>query len=186
MRLVSFFKDRQPIDFEPCIERAVDSLAPEHLRGLESVVLRDSRELGSKERKQQIRSGADRISLSRAKAVYWHARAEDGATITLFVDKIVARCSPWTLRIPILRELTVQQVFFHEVGHHVLALRAPDGPQSEEEASRIGKQLFTRFFRRRHPLLVPVVWIAQRVIRRMRRAPGDGARADRNDRSETQ
>ena len=165
VRVVSSFPgNSQPeLDYEPRLITVLRSIDQDSLRGLGNIILRNSRELGPAERKGTMRTRSGRVSLSRAKGLYYAGEAGEPARIELFIDNILSEWPRWIRRMPLLRDAIIKKVFFHELAHHLLRFRPASDSRSEIDADRLGRDWLARSFRQRHPVLVYPLWAVWRV-----------------------
>lgn len=145
------------------LTQTLKSVPLDYLRGLDSVVLRDTKALTTKERRSRV--GRESTPLDHAKGTYCHSHGGRKAYIELFIDNIMIGWPPWAERLPILRNEIVNEIFFHELAHHLQAIYEPLRPQSERRAREVGRRLFQGSFRQRHPMLVPVVFLLRLIVR---------------------
>jgi hypothetical protein len=164
VEIVNFARDSGLLHAKQ-LELVLDSIPSRLLVGLDRVVLKLARDMSERERKRKGLSGRERLPLSQARGSYGRARPSDGAYIQLFIDNIYEPWPNFVRRVPVLRFEILNHVFFHELGHHVQALKDPRRRHSEKETDRLGRTLHRESFVRRHPLLVPWVWLFKRALR---------------------
>ena len=143
----------------------IESIPSRLLVGLDRVVLRLASDMSERERKRMGRAGSERLPLSQARGSYGRAQPSGGAYIQLFIDNIYSPWPRFVAKVPVLRFEILNQIFFHELSHHVQTLGNPKRRQSEAETDRLAWKLHREYFIRAHPLLVPWVWLLMRVLR---------------------
>jgi predicted Zn-dependent protease with MMP-like domain len=144
------------------VERALASIPPDRVEGLDRVTLRDFASLTAGERR------GGRV---RCQGSYLREKGRRPPRIELFVDQIFDQWPRWIAWLPILRSEILLNVLFHEVAHHVQAERLQRKSLAEAEAERIGFELARMSFEKRHPWLVPWARLLRRLID-WRRAAG--------------
>lgn len=158
--IVSFNAYKPPFDPAPIVHRMLDSVPRAYLAGLGAVVLSNASGLSGKRRKTRVKSRKRRAGLVAAKGLYHPASRGNNAWIEIFVDNTLQGWEKgcW-LRIPYIRELSISDVLFHEVGHHVHRAVRPEYREKEDVADVWKVRLQRRYNRQRFR------WI--RVIRRI-------------------
>ena len=141
---------KPPVNLRRAVERLLDQTPPRFTAGLDRVVLRDSAVLSASEkRKRKSRKG--KVLLG----TYYRATPSSEAYIDLFVDKISEQGFAWRLRVPVLRDLLLSRVLFHELGHHIHRRIAPGHGDAEAAAERWRRDLMRQVLRRRYWYLLP-------------------------------
>lgn len=154
---------RSPIDFRRTVEVLLAGIQPGFLAGLDRVVLRDADSLTREEKKKR-----ERLSGKIVAGTYYHAVRGSAPYIDLFIDVIAARWPKTVLRVPLLREILISSVLFHELGHHIHSWMAPDRRDREVTAEAWQRRLSREFFRRRYRFLMFVFGPLGRWVRRSR------------------
>lgn len=142
------------------IRRLLSTVPEDHLIGIESVVLTDRASLDGK---KVVRHGRATIAENECHSFYHLATRERKAWVEIIVDNVFAHRSPALLRLTVYRERLLAQALFHEVAHHIQN-RTKGSRPDEAAAERSAVDMWSRFFRTRHRLLVPVarllLWFA--------------------------
>lgn len=99
----------------PTVERLLDSLLPEHLVGLSSIVLTESAKTGKVKRS---RKAGRKYGPNQRLGFYRPAWHGEPPGIYLIIDNILGQERPW---LQFARDFTIADVLFHEVGHHLNA-----------------------------------------------------------------
>lgn len=147
-KFILYFQEfEDPLDFEPILREALDTVPSPLVGGLDSVILRDLASLGRREKSSRYvsRGGRRRKTLPQAKGLYYPADGSRSARIELFLDNILEEQPRWMFRIPMIREYLVAGVLFHEIGHHIHAALKPTGEEKEDVADRWKIRLFRRY-----------------------------------------
>ena len=147
------------------MERLLLSLNPEHVGGLQSVVLTDSASIG-RGKTQRV---ADRKYDRKACLGFYHQEWRgEPAWIQLVTDNIVA-VSP-ALPFQLFRDHEVARTLYHEVGHHLHETVGSATPGGEAAAQYWYERLWRIHFRRRYWYLRSVALVLKPLVRfRMRK-----------------
>lgn len=158
-------KDRALRPLVARTSRLLASVPGKYLAGLHKVVILNASDLPARE----IRKLADEEK-GRVLAQYYRRTTHSRAWIELFADRIQdRRIAPWR-RLPIIRDLFLASVIFHEVGHHVRLEIEPRHGSSEEQAEYWRRILVGKAFAGRLGLLRAVLKPLASLIRRSRSA----------------
>ena len=134
----------------PTVRRLLDSLPPEYLMGLSSIVLTESRLTG----KAKIRRRAGRKhSPNERLGFYRPTWRGEPPCIYLIVDNIVA-LKP--LRLQVARDLAIAKVLFHEVGHHLNSKVGLISRNEEASAEAWLRKLWPMHARKRYWFVKPL------------------------------
>jgi len=98
------------------------------------------------------RAGAEERKIARAEILGYYNPAwlGEAAYIELYVDKI-CRPLPRPLNwIPLVRDLVVGRVLFHEIGHHIHSTTRPEHREREDVADEWGERLLRTAILKRH------------------------------------
>jgi len=137
------------------IEKALDSVPPNYLAGLKTVVLTNKSALTRDQRRQKIWQRSKTHRLAEARGAYYSATRSRPASVWLYVDNIMG---PWYFRVPIVGVIEFAEVLFHEIGHHIHTVHKPVYDGKENIAEDWSKKLLGRFVRRRYWYAMPVVY----------------------------
>jgi hypothetical protein len=129
------------------LKRLLDSLPPEHLIGLSSVVLTES---GMTGRAKTRRRGGRKHSPNERLGFYRPTWRGELPCIYLIVDNIVAQ-DPLPLQVA--RDLAIGKVLFHEVGHHLNAKVGLISRSEEASAEAWSRKLWRGHAQRRYRFL---------------------------------
>ena len=123
-----------PFPVKNLIEDLLSGISIHHLRGLQSIILRNSDDTNRRDRRRKTMARKQKVAIANCRGVYnqkWH----DGpATIWIFVDNVIARRPKWLLRVPFFRHMLFSEVLFHELGHHIHYTTAPEYKEREDVA----------------------------------------------------
>jgi hypothetical protein len=171
--LVENYRDFEPpAGFRSLVEDLLQSVPPKYLVGLKTIVLTNRDALSRDQRKQKVWSRNRKVRLAEARGAYYKATRTSPASVTLYVDNILAsHVPPWITKVPLLRYCDLDTVLFHEIGHHIHAAHVPIYDGKENVAEDWSRTLKRRFFRRHYwyalPLLFPLalaIKVAKRII----------------------
>jgi hypothetical protein len=156
-----------PTWVRPTVERLLRSLAPEHIGGLEAVVLTDSASIG-KGKTQRV---GKRKHLRNKCRGFYHPRSNStgGAWIEVILDNVV----PGTVPRPLLwfqlgRDFLLAETLYHEVGHHLEDSVGAAKRRGEAAADDWCRRLTRRHMRKNYWYLIPVVRVLRRVVKFIR------------------
>jgi hypothetical protein len=135
------------------VERLLASLPESHCRELAAIVLTETEVV--RKRKGGRRSRRNRRGIILGS--YHPAWNHEAAWIELVVDEIVKDLPKALELLPLVRELVVGRVLFHEVGHHLDATLGSVGRTGEGGAEAWEARLSRRYFRQRYRYLRPVI-----------------------------
>ena len=143
------------------VEELLAAVPPRFLGGLQRVVVGRATQLAAGNQQRSARRD------ERTVGVYHHATKWSPAWIEILVDRIYSDDRRWR-RLPIVRELALARVLFHEVGHHVHREIEPRNCPPEKAAEHWKRILMKEVFRKRRPLLrflaPPVIAIARQIL----------------------
>jgi hypothetical protein len=132
--ILAFQNYAPPFDAEKAIRRMLQIVPSKYLWGLHAVVLTNVGALSHKQR-QQKGLGRRRVPLKQSLGYYTRAWKGQPARITLLIDNLERQWGrPW-LRFGLIRDMTVAELLFHELGHHIHRLHIPEyeGPENVVE-----------------------------------------------------
>jgi hypothetical protein len=150
-------------DAKTAVEDLLESVRPDLLAGLRSVVLTNTSALtGTRKRQRGRRYGKkrDQVLLGR----YYPSWNGEPAWIEVFVDETMARLPSWMLRIALCRTMFLAHILYHEVGHHIHATAKPEHRDREKVADDWRDQLSRAHTKRRYPITRAVAGPAIRVL----------------------
>ena len=167
-------------DAKALVEDLLESVRPDLLAGLRSVVLTNTSALtGDRKRQHRRRFGEKRgkVLLGRYHPT-WNGEL---AWIEVFVDEALARRPAWLLRMTFFRAMFLGSVLYHEVGHHIHATAKPEHRDGEKVADDWRTKLSGWHTKRRYPvttaLMRPTIRTLYPIVRWARRrwAPAPAA-----------
>ena len=147
-----------PAWLKKIIEKALDSVPPNYLAGLKTVVLTNKSALTRDQRRQKIWQRSKTHRLAEARGAYYSATRSRSASVWLYVDNIMRPLGPWYFRVPIVGVIEFAEVLFHEIGHHIHAVHKPVYDGKENVAEDWSEKLLGRFVRRRYWYVMPVAY----------------------------
>jgi hypothetical protein len=140
-----------PIWVGPTVERLLGSLLPEHVIGLSSIVLTESAKTA---RVKTHRKGGRKFGPNQRLGLYRPAWRGEPPAIYLVVDNMLGQERPW---LQFARDLTVGEVLYHEVGHHLSAKVGRIASNEEGSADAWRRKLWRAHVRKRYWFLRPMV-----------------------------
>jgi hypothetical protein len=148
------YKDYDPPAYvRPVVERLLAHVQPNHLAGLQSVVLTNAAVIGKGKTK---RVGGRKHPRNECRGFYHRKWNNQQPWIEIVVDNTLSGMWQPGNRIPIFREFVLADVLYHEVGHHLdLTLGSP-ARGGEDPANMWSKRLGSRYLRHRYWYLIPI------------------------------
>jgi len=146
--------------------------APErYLVGLYAIVLTDISALPRYRRRAHARGGYQ-VGTDYIRGLYHHG---EEPWIEIFVDRLIEHFPQSTWKLPVMRDLFVAEVVYHELGHHIHATHHPEYQDIEKVARRWSGKLTWRYLTRRYWYLYPFLlllrlagWLSLNFQRRRR------------------
>ena len=156
--IVEDYRDYQP---PPSVKRSIERLVsglPERCHSeIEAIVLTNATAVGPG--KTMRRRG--RKYLRRECLGFYHYQDRRGkAWIEIVVDNALHGFPSWALKIPSVEQMTLGDVLFHEVGHHLNATVGPLARVEELAADAWRKRLLWAHIRSNYWYLLPIMWLA--------------------------
>lgn len=145
-----------PLDVAQVVRRLLARIPEQYTRGLDCIVLTNLSGQPRRKRLGKTTSRGRRVPQSRIKGLYHQKWKGQRPWIELYVDQILRRWPRWTLWIPLLRDLALADVFYHELGHHVHLFLRPEYREPEDVAESWQKKFVTGFLRREYWFLIPI------------------------------
>ena len=163
VRITANYSDyKPPFGVEPVIRRMLDSVPEKYLIGLSEVVLTNTSALSRSRRRSVTKSRKRKVRQASALGLYHPEWKGKQAWIEIFVDNTLRWWGNglW-LHIPFIRESTLGDVLFHEIGHHIHYTARPEYREKEDVADVWKARLDRSYYRTRFPVLR----ILMRVVR---------------------
>jgi hypothetical protein len=163
-------------DATAAVKSYIQNVPNKYLSALREIVLTNGAEQSRQKRRRRVWSRGRKRRVEDALAVYHAPAVSDMASIEIFIDRIFNGV-PWMVqRIPLLRDLLLAPVFYHELGHHID--RCID-PRHDEEVEDIADQwkrrLMRRMFWRKYWYVMPLFRVSGSVRTLWRRFVRGGA-----------
>jgi hypothetical protein len=149
-------------------EKLLDSIDPEYLHGLGSIILTSQTQLARRDRRKKFLSRGRRYPVSRVLGFYRQTWKGQPASIELYVDKILAQAPSWWAHVPLVGFFLFGHVLFHEVGHHLHKTRRPEFKEREDVAKGWEKKLIKIAFQKRYRRVMPLLRLLRVIIRLIR------------------
>ena len=151
----SFQSYTPPFDATKAVRRMLRDTPPQYLHGLHSIVLTNSAALSRKDRDRKT-WGRRRTSLGQTRGYYSQEWRGQPAHITILLDNLERPMGRKWLRVGLVRDLELSEVFFHELGHHIHHVHRPEYKDKEDVADTWSRKLMWRFIQDRYWYLLPV------------------------------
>jgi hypothetical protein len=156
------------INVQNIVERLVAALPPRFLFGLKTIVLTNTSNLNHDRRREKIWYKGRKYQTTESFALY-HAKTKDqDAWIEIFVDKMLTYLPKVLFRIPVIRDMFIANVLYHEVGHHFQRSRISERKETEGAAQDWSRDLGRAYFRRKYWYLIPIVWICKSIVKMLK------------------
>jgi hypothetical protein len=155
---------RPPPQVGRSIRRLLAHTPESYLQGLGKVVLTNSTDLPSSEKKRTRRRSM-RGREKRVLGSYFQPWKGQPARIELYIDNVTLEEPQALLRIPLFCDLALAKVFFHELGHHLHATKRPERRAKEDVADDWSTRLSRQYFRKRYWYLRILMWPAAFLYR---------------------
>jgi hypothetical protein len=142
-----------PFDVKALVEKMASTVPPKFLVGLEEILLTNTAGLPRRIRRGVTKSRKKKVRMVKARGLYqpkWNNRP---ARIEIFVDNTLVGWRKGHFWWLIPRGLDLQDVLFHEIGHHIHATIQPEHREREDVADVWKVRLSRNYLRQRHRLL---------------------------------
>ena len=153
--IVHFSGHTPPFNPVPTVERMLAYVPPKYLVGLSEVVLTNSSGLSRKIRRSVTKSSKRKFKIVECRGLYRQAWQGTPAWIQIFLDNTLKGWEKgWWLKLPLLRDILLSDVLFHEVGHHIHFTARPELREKEDVADSWMRKLRRQYLRRRYDWLI--------------------------------
>ncbi|HSA93148.1 MAG TPA: hypothetical protein VLE48_09075 [Terriglobales bacterium] len=167
VRIQDFYSDYlPPFDARAVVARLIDAVPAKYLRRLDAIVLTNQGSLSRDRRRSPTMSRKRKVRIRDAAGLYHQEWQGKPAWIEVFVDRIIGdseRSVRW--RIPLVREMFVGEVVYHELGHHVHKVLRPEFREREDVADDWSTRFLSAYIRRNYWYLLPVAYLIKLVLR---------------------
>lgn len=147
------------------VEQLLDTVPEKYLKGLDCIVLTNEAGLSRRDRVGRVWSRKRKFDKSRILGRYHPRTRTSQPYIELRVDKITNQLKGIPRHISFLRKITVGEVLFHELGHHIHFAIRPEYKQKEDVADNWSGKLNANFVRKRYWYAVPLLMMAAKVYK---------------------
>ena len=156
------YKDYEPPEFvRGSIERLLRSLSPEHVAGLESIVLTNSVAVG---RGKTHRIRGRKYQRNTCRGFYHCATQRERAWIEVIVDTTIGPLPRALLLTNAVPDFLLAQALYHEVGHHLDATVGSASRTGEAAAEDWRRRLTKIHMRRRYWYLFPLLVVLRFIF----------------------
>jgi len=163
--IVEFYRDFEPpASYRQNVEVLLGYVPPKYLVGLRTIVLTNRTALTRDKRKQKTWSRNRKVRLAESLGSYSRAWKSSPATVSLYVDNIIASWGKWWKWAPILRYTVTADVLYHEIGHHIHTEHRPIYEGRENVAEDWSKKLWGNFFRKHYWYLFPFLYVLAHLV----------------------
>ncbi|GJM26635.1 MAG: hypothetical protein DHS20C16_30500 [Phycisphaerae bacterium] len=158
-----------PIRVRAVVERLVARMPDRYKWGLKTIVLTDSASISRNERNRKVRRNGKRYLKSECLGMYFQKWKGEPAWIRLIIDNILKDCPWYVSRIPIVQDIVIGQVLYHELGHHIHATSKPEYKDKEDVADRWSGKLMVAYMRKQYWYLTPIFVTVAHIMKFFRR-----------------
>jgi hypothetical protein len=167
-----------PLWVRKSVTRLIDGVPEKYVNGLHSVTLTKTNTdgLNHSRRRQKTISRKRKVSVIECRGLYHQKWQGQQATIELFVDKIIHRWPDIVLKVPLVQDLLLADVLYHELGHHIHKTCAPEHREREDVAEDWQKKLGRHYFHQNYKwikpfgiILKPIVALLLKIVRLIQR-----------------
>jgi hypothetical protein len=168
-KLITHFSEYSPpFDVTSLVFRMLESVPEEYLNGLSAVVLTSSDCLSRERLKSKTKSRKRKVEFARVLGLYHPAWQGEAAWVEIFVDRTLQDLTKGWFKTPFEREWFLSSVLFHEIGHHIHRTRRPEFREREDVAESWREKLTARYFQKKYPWMIALVYL-MRLFRRLSR-----------------
>jgi hypothetical protein len=146
----------------------LEAVDPRHLRGLQAVVLTNRQALTRDRKRAKVRWRSRKVRIVDSLGLYHHATPREGAWIELMTDSVLAGAPRWAWSFAIVRDGLFADTLYHEIGHHIHAVHAPEYRERENVADEWRNRLTRAMYRHRHPVFARLMAVAVTPFRWVR------------------
>jgi hypothetical protein len=167
VQIIEVYRDYEPpLNVMAITQRLMKYVPPQYLHGLDRIVLTNSAALPRKLRRGKIGSRKRKLKIDEIGGQYHPKTNNRPAWIDIFVDNL----RPYEERafriIPYIRDFTLAEVLYHEIGHHIHYTLRREHRERENVAEEWGQRLTNHYIGKKYRHLV----LLMRAIRHIMRA----------------
>jgi len=135
-----------------------------YLIGLGQIVLTNSSGLNRKRRRQKTLSRNKRVRVKKSLGLYHQQWQGTPANIEIFIDNIENNTPAIVLKVPILKNLFIGKILYHEIGHHIHRTIQPEHCEREDAADEWAIKLGRSFVKKKYWYLMPLMYLIIKSI----------------------
>jgi hypothetical protein len=161
------------------VTQLLRSTPNKYLAGLDCVVLTNFAGQPRRKRVGKLSQRGRKVRRDQVAGLYHPTWQGNPPWIELYIDKIihVSRSRAWQM--PLLRDLMIGEVLYHELGHHIHYWMRPEYKEEEDVAENWSRKLFVNHVRRTYWYLLPLLLPAAKLFRVFRRRRGKSSTSKR-------
>jgi hypothetical protein len=181
VRIVEAYKEYEPpFDATKAVRKLLEAVPEKYLRELDCVVLTNLNALSRKQRLGTLKSRKRRVPKLRIRGLYHGKWQGKPPWIEIRVDKAIALVPKALAWIPLVRELSIAEVLYHELGHHIHLYVRPEHREKEDVADDWRRKLSGNYVRKRYGWVAWLFALAFKLRRLISRAqtPGESSGSD--------
>ena len=148
---------KPPFNAAKVVRQLLASIPERYLIGLDCIVLTDMAGQPRRNRLGKTTRRGRRIAQSRVAGPFhplWNGQLP---WVELYVDQILRPYPRFALWLPLIRNISIAETLFHEVGHHVHYYIRPEHREKEDVADDWGKKFAGAYLRKKYWYLSPFV-----------------------------
>lgn len=155
--IVESYKNyKPPIRVRAAVERLVGCIPDKYKWGLKTIVLTDTASLSRGGPHGKLKSRNKRVQQRDCRGMYMQKWKGEPAWIRLIVDNTLSGWNRFALRIPLLQDIAIGEVLYHEFGHHIHETKKPEFKEKEDVADRWSARLMVMYLRKQYWYLTPI------------------------------
>jgi hypothetical protein len=164
IRINEAFRDyKPPFDATKVVRKLLTVVPERYFRELDCIVLTNESALSRKERVGTIKSRKRKVQISRVRGLYHHAWHGKPAWIEIRLDKTLSLIPKMLTWVPLFRELSIGEVLYHELGHHIHSCVRPEYKEKEDVADDWGIKLSGQFVWTHYRWLTRIVAFTRKI-----------------------
>lgn len=146
-----------PADVAKSISILLRYVPPVYLSGLSEIVLTNTGSLSRTRRREKTASGSPTPEVGGLYRQQWKGQS---ARIEIFVDNVLRGWPKLIIKIPFFRNITLADVLYHEIAHHIQSTLKPERSDREDFARKWELKLSRAFILKRYWYLQPFISLA--------------------------
>jgi hypothetical protein len=147
------------------VRRVVAGVDQKRLVGLHSIILTNSESLNHGRRRKKIPFKNRKLSLKNCNGWYQQKWKQKPAHIEILVDNLLSEWPNFFVHSSFLMDLVLSKTLYHEIGHHIHKVQAPEFNDCEDVAEKWMLKLSKKFFWKRYWYIMVPLYPVRNLIR---------------------